>query len=441
VLLAACRGAPASEASSATSASAASVQPAPPTASAPPAPRPTLARDLNVLLISVDALRADMPWTGYPRPIAPNLTRLAEQSVVYTRAYALSSYTSMSLGGLMAGRYPLELPRDGRATSRFFDEALFLAELLAPARFRTLGMHAHVYFVGDTGIAQGFEDWRLVPRILLSPAREGFVTDDKLADLAISALDEHAAKHADRRFFAWAHFMDPHFDYAPHPDQPRFRDMAAGGSLSEVGQRLRDRYDGEVFFTDRQIGRLLSHVASRPWGARTAIVVTADHGEAFGEHKSYFEHGFFLHEVTTRVPLLFKLPGVPPRRIDTARSHIDLARTLLELAGVPAPASLRGKSLLSELLGAPAEPRDVVLDMPYTDQTPRRRALIHGRHKIVVSESETVPHLYDLEADPGERRDLAAEQPALLAEMRGKIRTLDAEVPDFAAERRGRRQY
>ena len=409
-------------------------------ASAAP-PVPALAGDLNLLLITVDALRADMPWTGYPRPIAPNLTRLSQQSVVYTRAYALSSYTSMSLGGMLSGRYPLELPRDGRATSRFFDDALFLAELVSRAGIRTLGMHAHVYFLGDTGIAQGFEDWRVVPRILLSPAREGYVTDDKLADLAIGALDEHASKRSGQRFFAWTHFMDPHFDYAAHPGQPRFRGTPPGAPLSEVGQQLRDRYDGEVFFTDQQIGRLLAHVASRPWGARTAIVVTADHGEAFGEQKSYFEHGFFLFEVTTRVPLLFKLPGLAPRRIDAARSHIDLARTLLEIARVPAPASLRGKSLVPELFGAPAEARDVVIDMPYTDQTPRRRALIHGRYKIVVSESETRPLLFDLEADPGEKRDLAAERPELLAEMFAVWQKTDAKLPDFPAERRGRRQY
>ena len=409
------------------------------------------APDLNLLLITVDALRADMPWVGYPRPIATNLTALAKDSVVYTRAYALSSYTSMSLGGLMAGRYPLELPRDGRATSRFFDDALFFAELLAPAKVRTLGMHAHVYFMGDTGIRQGFEEWRMVPRILLSPAREGFITDDKLADLAISALDEHATQHPSRRFFAWAHFMDPHFDYARHPEQPRFRGeptapdggvpVPPGVKLSEIGQRLRDRYDGEVLFTDTQIGRLLAHVEKQPWGSRTAIVVTSDHGEAFGEQKSYFEHGFFLYEVTTRVPLLFKVPGAKARRIDTARSHIDLARTLLELMGVAAPASLRGTSLVPELFGAPAEPRDVVIDMPYTDQTPRRRALIHRRHKIIESESETTPLLFDLEADPGEQRNIAADEPRALEEMQRRLHELDAKIPDYPAERRGRRQY
>jgi arylsulfatase A-like enzyme len=414
-------------------------------------PAALIAPDLNLLLVTVDALRADMPWIGYPRSIAPNLTALAKDSVVYTRAYALSSYTSMSLGGLMAGRYPLELPRDGRATSRFFEDATFLAELLAPRGIRSIGLHAHVYFLGDTGIRQGFEDWRVVPKILLSPAREGYVTDDKLADLAISALDEHTRKHPGARFFAWAHFMDPHFDYAAHAEQPRFRGspyeadggtpLAPGVRLSEVGQRLRNRYDGEVLFSDRHVGRLLAHVAKQPWSSRTAIVVTSDHGEAFGEQKSYFEHGFQLYEVTTRVPLLFKVPGARARRIDAARSHIDMARTLLEIMGVQPPASLRGKSLVQELFGAPAEPRDVVIDMPYTDQTPRRRALIHGRYKIIESESETTPLLFDLESDPGEQRNIAPDRGEVLTDMQRRLHELDATIPDYAAERHGRRQY
>jgi choline-sulfatase len=406
---------------------------------------------LNVLLITVDALRADMPWAGYPRQIAPNLTRLAAESVVYTHAYALSSYTSMSLGGLMAGRYPLELPRDGRATSRFFDDALFLAELLAGAKVRTIGVHGHVYFLGDTGIRQGFEDWRVVPRITLNPAREGAVTDDQLAAIAISALDEAATKKDSTRFFAWVHFMDPHFDYAPHAGQERFRgpsyapDASAappGTRLNEVGQGLKNRYDGEVLFTDAQVGRLIAHVRAAPWGKATAIVVTSDHGEAFGEQKSYFEHGFHVYEVTTRVPLLFAIPGVRPARFAARRSHIDLARTLLELAGVPAPASFRGKSLVPELLGGAApEERDVVIDMPYTDQTPRRRALIHGRYKIIVTETEPRPLLYDLEADPAEQHDLAAERADVLADMKRRWEAMNATIPDYQAERRGRRQY
>ncbi len=404
-----------------------------------------------MLLITVDALRADMPWLGYPRDVAPHLARVAKRSVVYSHAYALSSYTSMSLAGLMAGRYPSELPRDGRATSSFGEDATMLAEVLRGDGFVTIGVHGHVYFLGATGINQGFSDWRVLPRITVMPARDGHVTDDKLADMMISALDERAKDKADKRFFAWVHFMDPHFSYARHEGFPRFHGspyeadagvVAPGVALSEIGQNLKNQYDGEVVFTDAQVGRLIEHVRAAPWGKDTAIIVTADHGEAFGEHKSYFEHGFLLYDVTTRVPLLFDIPGVKPARIDQRRSHIDLARTIFDLLGQKPPASFRGKSLVSELTGEkPPEPEDVIIDMPYTDQTPRRRALIHDGKKIIVTETDTEPLLFDLDADPGEQHDLAPDGGALLEQMQSRWQKANAALPDFDAPRRSKRQY
>jgi len=415
--------------------------PSPAPKAAAPAPK-----DLNVLLITVDALRADMPWLGYPRAIAPNLTRFAAQAVVYTHAYALSSYTSMSLGGLMSGRYPSELPRSGLATSAFGPEALMLAEVLKAGGVKTFAVHGHVYFQGDTGMSQGFDDWRVLPKITTLPAREGHVVDDKLADLFIEGLTQHGGTG---RFFGWVHFMDPHFSYARHEGQPRFTGSAYGDAgaavvppgvaLGEVGQSLKNLYDGEVLFTDAQVGRVLEFVEKQPWAARTAVVISADHGEAFGEHKSTFEHGYTLWDVLTRVPLLVRVPGVPPARIDARRSHIDLGRTLCDLAGVAAPESFRGVSLVPELLGDRPPARDIVIDMPYTDQAPRRRALIRGDKKIVVTETEEVPQVFDLGADPAEQNDLGKS--ALAAALRAQWADVDRALPDFPAPRRGKRKY
>ncbi len=423
-----------------------SAAPGPSSRPKPPAPLPPL----NVILISVDALRADGPWIGYPRDVAPNLTRLSKQSVLYSHAYALSSYTSMSLGGLMAGRYPSEVPRDGRATSSFLPEADFLAERFKAAGVFTLGVHGHVYFLGDTGISQGFEDWKVFPRIVLNPAREGAVVDPKLTDMLIEELGAHAKAKPDQRFFAWVHFMDPHFSYVRHPEQAAFKGspytedttpVPPGTKLSSVGQSLRNQYDGEVLHTDAQVGRLLEYIDKQAWSARTAVVLTADHGEAFGEHKSYFEHGFLLYDVTTRVPLMVRVPGVPARRIDTRRSHIDLAPTLYELSGVKAPPGLQGTSLVPELRGAAApEQRDIVIDMPYTDQSPRRRAFIHGDLKLIVTETDKQPLLFDLKRDPGEQRDLSGDE-KLLRPMLERFERFERSTPDYAAPRISRRQY
>jgi arylsulfatase A-like enzyme len=184
---------------------------------------------------------------------------------------------------------------------------------------------------------------------------------------------------------------------------------------------------------------VLEFLEKQPWAARTAVIISADHGEAFGEHKSTFEHGYTLWDVLTRVPLLVRVPGVAPARIDTRRSHIDLGRTLCELAGVPAPESFRGVSLWPELGGARPPARDIIIDMPYTDQAPRRRALIRDGKKILVTETEEVPQVFDLDADPAEQNDLGKQK--LADELKGKWLEVDSALPDYPAPRRGRRRY
>lgn len=413
----------------------------PPRAPTPPCPAQP-ARHL--LLLSVDSLRADTSFNGYSRETTPRLARLAAESSQYSHAYALSSYTSMSLAGLMAGRYPSELDRDGRTTSSFGPDNVFLAELLQAAGFRTYGAHAHVWFLGATGIRQGFDDWRLVPRTTLNPARSGSVSDEALTDLLLEQLRAHHARPQPERFFAWAHYMDPHYAYARH-EEHRFATSELGPSrsplsppLSAVGQARRDLYDGELGWVDAQLGRVLDYVDAQPWGKDTLIVVTADHGEAFGEHPGYFEHGYYLYDVTVRVPLLLRIPGVAPRRLSVRRSHLDLARTLAELLGVTPAPSMRGESLVPELCGAQAPERELLIDLPYTDQTPRRRALIHRGQKLIVSETEPRPLLYDLEADPAEQQDLSLSHPELLQRLRQRWERLNAAYPDFPAPRRQR---
>src|SRR5579871_4356479 len=116
----------------------------------------------NVILITIDCLRADMPWAGYARPIAPRLTDLASKSVIFTHAYSLSSYTSMSLGGLLGGKLPSELKRDGYFFGVYAKDNLFFPELLHAAGVHTLAAHAHGYF-HDAGFDQGFDAWEVVP--------------------------------------------------------------------------------------------------------------------------------------------------------------------------------------------------------------------------------------------------------------------------------------
>jgi arylsulfatase A-like enzyme len=227
---------------------------------------------------------------------------------------------------------------------------------------------------------------------------ENSITGDRLTNAALKllAMPEHTGK----RFFFWMHFLDPHADYLRHEDGPSF------------GTGQRDLYDGEVAFVDRNIGRVLELIAASPWGSKTIVVVTSDHGEAFGEHKMW-RHGFELWEELVRVPLILKIPGLPPQHIATRRSAIDLVPTLLDLLGVPAPSGagsdfISGVSLVPDLLlppGKSPEPRDLLIDMPAGPYNDSRRALIHGDLKLTVSNG-TSYELYDLGKDPDERQNL-----------------------------------
>jgi choline-sulfatase len=342
-----------------------------------------------------------MPWAGYPRPIAPRLTELASRSVQYTRAYSLSSYTSMSLGGFLGGKLPGELTRDGYFFGFYGPENVFFPEVLRAAGIRTLAGHAHGYF-HDAGFDQGFDHWEVVKNLKWNNTTDENITSPDLEAIAEDLLSGVQADGP--RFFAWFHFLDPHDQYLPHP------------GIGPYGNTPRDRYDAEVTFTDDYVGRLLDFVAQKPWGKHTAIIVTADHGEAFGEHHQYV-HGFELWENLVRVPLFFYVPGASPRKIDVPRSALDLAPTVLDLLGVPATtpvvgdggpqvAAFEGTSLFPELFGGPTPPRDIAIDLPETSDNDRRRALIHDNLKIIAFGKNPYFQVFDLLSDPGELRPI-----------------------------------
>jgi choline-sulfatase len=392
-------------------------RPSPPAApAAEPAAPPKLMRPaepLNVILLVVDAMRADMPWAGYPRKIAPNLTAIEKQSVSYTRAYAVSSYTAKSIGALLSGQYPSSLKRSGYFFTRYPDTNLFFAELLQQAGVHTMGAHAHRYLRRENGLAQGFVAWDLVEGITFNNKYDLNVTSDKLTQLAIRQLE---AAPPDRRRFMYLHYMDPHDIYVKHEEAP------------DWGKKLRDKYDQEIFYTDLWLGRFLDYCRKQPWWKQTALIVTSDHGEGFGEHHRY-RHAFELWEMLVHVPMFFQVPGAEPRRIDTPRSHIDLAPTIVELTGVEGAPEFRGQSLVPELFGAEPAARPVLMDLPPDSNNDERRALVDGDYKLLVYGGDYRFELYNLAADPEEKKNLAKREPEKLTEMKALYQKVWGEVP------------
>ncbi|HRI68423.1 MAG TPA: sulfatase [Polyangium sp.] len=398
----------------------------PPAAATPPVP----AKGVNVLVITVDSMRADMPWLGYKRDnIAPVMSAFAKTAVSYSRFYSISSYTAMSLGGFLAGRYPSELERSGYFFGNYPDSVLMFPELLQKAGIRTLTAHAHFYFDQKAGFRQGFDVYEIVPGLIKDNHTDKNITSPQHIELAKKILSDKA--NTNGRFFAWFHLLDPHDEYMPHD------------GIGPYGKSARDKYDAEITFTDKHIGDLFSFVDSQEWGKRTAIIISADHGEAFGEHKMY-RHGFEVWNILTHVPLMIRAPGIAPRQIDTPRSGVDLAPTILEFLGVPKDPEMQGTSLMGELYGKDPEARDVIVDLPRTSDNDRRRAFIRGDMKLIAEGDDEAWRLFNVKDDWDEKKDLKKTQAEEFEKLRGaykeRVKSIKDVCPKMREKLKGKRK-
>ena len=387
----------------------------------------TLAPDLNVLLITVDTLRWDMGFMNYPRPVSPAMDALAARSTVFEHTYAMSAYTGKAVGPMMSGKYPSETSMGWSHYNKYPPSDRMVQERLQKAGIYTLGIHCHWYFKKDTGIGRGFDlfDLSALPPQGIDATTDTSYSADRLSDAAIKVLSDPA--NTQKRFFAWIHYFDPHAEYLHHPGTEDF------GRAS-----VRDLYDHEVRWTDDQLKRVLDFVQQQPWAEKTAILITADHGEAFGEHGMY-RHGFEVWDEVVRVPLIVYVPGAAPKRVKQKRSLIDLVPTILELMNVTIDAPeddkdfLSGKSLLPDVFAANdavLEEREILVDMPPGPFNQARRAYVREPYKLIIAGGVRY-QLYHLGDDPGEKRNLA-DNTELLEQQRehyDRFRAKLKEVP------------
>lgn len=365
-----------------------------------------LDKKFNVLLVTIDTLRADLGYMGYERPVSPNIDALAKRSTVFERGYALASYTSKSLPPMLIGKYPSETHRGWSHFNRFATADTFVQERLQKAGVHTLSVQGYWYFFNKGyGFERGFDviDTSAAPKVIQMEGDRSF-NSDKLSDAAIGLLKRPELN--DKQFFMWVHYIDPHSEYAPHEG-------------FDFGSDSRARYDGEVAFVDHHLGRVLDALGQQAYADRTAIILTSDHGEAFKEH-GMIRHGFEVWEELVRVPLIVHVPGAEPRRVSQRRSIIDVVPTILELLKQPPPSGegfdfVSGQSLVRDVLMPPGhqpEDRIVFVDMAAGPNNAERQAFIEGDHKLIASSGRTLG-LYDLKNDPGEKKDLSKDAAVL----------------------------
>jgi arylsulfatase A-like enzyme len=396
-----------------------------------------LKRTYNVILITVDTLRPDLGFMGWKFPTSPNLDKVAEKATVFENAYSMASYTGKAVGPMLIGRYPSETITEFSHFNTYHDANVFTAERVHDAGVRTFAGMCHWYFRPSSGLKQGFDVWDTSAIPAGMGDNDTTVTSQGMGDLALKLLQKpentvgtglpteggggpDGTNPKPHRFFAWFHFFDPHAQYVPHREAP---DMSHDASGTPNGT-TRQIYDQEVWYTDHHIGRVLDYVASQPWAEDTAIVMTADHGEAFLEHGMAW-HGQEIWNELVHVPLFVYVPGVAPQRVKEKRSHIDISPTILELMGVPLPNddSLRGHSLITDVLNPKIhEERDVYVDMPAGPYNGAKRAIIYGPTPGIklLHQGGNTYNLFDLAEDPGEKKDLSSDK-AKLAEARNRM--------------------
>ncbi|MDH5671686.1 MAG: sulfatase-like hydrolase/transferase [Myxococcales bacterium] len=387
----------------------------PPASAAPRAAPNAVARrgiDLrgrDILLITVDALRADRLGAYGGAGLTPQMDRLARESVVFARAYTPTPNTSYAIAGLMTGKFlePLmALPGIGERHST-------LAQQLGRHGYRTAAFFPPAVFNVD---GENF-GW-------LRRTRFGFaqaVIDYANAEGRVEQLRDYLeGLDGGKPVFAWVHLLEPHEPYEPPAGFAR-------------GDSARDRYDGEVAAVDGAVGRLVETFRSSRPGA--TVIVTADHGEEFEEHGGLY-HGTTLFEEQVRVPLLWSSPGVAlARMVEVPVELPDIATTLLASLGIAREATMRGDDLCALLAGADA-PAGLLAYATVGAWT-----MAHdGRHKAICRTSAERCVLFDLRRDPDERHDLSAREPQRLAELQAGLRDFFASLPAVEAEARAAAQ-
>jgi arylsulfatase A-like enzyme len=410
----------------------------------------------SVLLIVIDTLRADhLGCYGYARPTSPHLDALARRGVRFANAHAPSSWTAASVASILTGLYPAVHGVE-TSTSVLGDDVPTIAEAFRARGYATAAFSANPVFVSPVmGFARGFDRFDILhgPAVSQDDALDMIPVDplftrfvqvakaDRVTDAAFAWIEEQA--RGGGPFFAYVHYLDPHADYFPPPEYAARFGVAMDAPLAGVAQRpllrsfhapasaddlatLIGLYDGEIAFTDEHVGRLIDEVWKRVAGPML-VVVTADHGEEFGDHGGLL-HGTTLWEEQLHVPLIFAGTRIAPGR--TIRAPVSLVSVwpmLAGLTGVGTPMDTSDRPSAVPLLGA-TDPTPIFADLERP--SPRlehwhSRVVIDGSWKLIVASGDNTL-VFDLAHDPGEHRDVAAIEPERRVALTESLRVRDA---------------
>jgi arylsulfatase A-like enzyme len=372
----------------------------------------------DVLLISIDTLRTDrLSAYGYGRPTSPEIDRLLRRGAWFTDARTVEPLTSPASCSLLTSRFPHEhgSTRNGLRLRPGLES---LPKLLEQRGYDTAA------FVGNwtlrnslSGLAEHFDEYHEVftRRRWFGMFNEEATGEDLTAE-TVQWIEEHREESPDRPYFAWVHYVEPH---APYRFWEGFAETLRIDF--ERGVPKSDRYDTEVAYTDREVGRLLRALGGdEGLPDDTLVLFVADHGESLGQH-GYWGHGRHLYENSLRIPMSLAWPGrVPAGKVEEPALIIDLAPTVLGLLGLPEPEEFRGFDWSRVFRGEAEAPiregyfeaHKGAVQFDHTSEAARADGLLEvgrvaGTRKEILEVGSGRVRIYDFQADPGEVRNLA----------------------------------
>lgn len=379
----------------------------------------------NVVFYLIDSLRADrLGCYGYDKAVSPAIDAFAARALLFENATANSSWTKSAVASLFTGLWPAS-HRAITREDKLPDGAFTLAEALHEAGYATAGFSTNPSIADEFGFGQGFDGLELL-------SHETYA--EEVTDRAVEWLREF---DGERPFFLYVHTLDPHDPYVPQEeDYARWspgvdREFAAttakllnslnrkrawGSEVEETRRDLEALYDGEIAANDRAFGRLLEELEGRGSLEETVVLLVADHGEDFGEHRVW-RHGQRLTRESLHVPLVVRLPG--DHRIGREPSvvqQVDVLPTLLELLELDVPEWVEGESLLPLFLDAAAPVSADPAFLYVRFSPPTRIGVLWEDWKLVAAADRHGlggQQLFRVDEDPEERHDLARRFPVM----------------------------
>jgi len=419
----------------------------------------------------MDATRADhLSAYGYSRATTPNLVRLAKRGVLFRNAMANSSWTHPSVPTILTSLYP-STHQVNLVASGLHPSIPTLPQVLKQGGVATAVFSANTFISPLFGFGRGVDlfvysqpSWFL--QLMLGHILEKFLPKMKQAlqrvewrlnPQASTAAEDTSARALNRAFLAWAkqtlpqrffayfHYMEPHAPYQPserskalfvsEPVEEGLGERAfvvhgilpfqRGEPVSPAQrQQIIGLYDAEIRDLDAALGELFAGLRELGIEEQTLVIVTADHGEEFFDHGGW-GHGHSLHQELLHVPFILSFPARLPggQVVDTRVSHVDLMPTILELCGIRTTLPLEGRSLLPLMEHPSAPVEDEVVYSEVYHGGASARALIRGRYKLIAADSgsERDVALYDIQDDPTETRNLAAQKPAVVSSLQAEL--------------------